>query len=327
MRISSMPPTRAWLLSLPVALSAVSCDNPAHSSYRAPDAVQIIGEPGRLPGQFVYPRACAIGPNDELFVADKTGRIQRFDSAGSLIGLWNLPYVSAPSVHRSRAADRPAGFPVGMAFDAHGRLYVADTHYYRVLIFAIDGKLLGQFGGFGRGPGQFVYPTSIAFDSRGFVYVAEYGGNDRIQKFTADGKFVAEFGAPGAEPGRFSRPQALAIDPAGRLWVADACNHRLCVYDESGTLLRTIGSVGREPGQFQFPYGLCFDRDGNVLVTEFGNSRVQKLSPEGTAIETWGRLGKEIGELKAPWSVATDSQNTLFVVDSGNNRVVRFRWP
>jgi DNA-binding beta-propeller fold protein YncE len=318
---------RPALLLTPVAAALAACDTQALSGMAPPEAVLVIGEPGRGPGQFVYPRACAVGPDDELFVADKTGRIQRFDASGRLIGWWTLPYVSDPTVHRTDAADRPAGYPVGMAFDPAGRLFVADTHYYRVLIYATDGRLLGQFGRHGRGPGEFIYTTSVAFDADGFVYVAEYGGNDRVQKFTSEGAFVAEFGSPGAEPGNFRRPQAMAIDAGGRLWVADACNHRLCVYDGAGRLIRVIGSAGRQPGQFHFPYGLTWDRQGNLLVSEFGNCRITKLSADGRALDTWGRLGREVGELKAPWSAAVDSRNRVYVVDSANNRVVRFTWP
>ena len=42
----------------------------------------------------------------------------------------------------------------------------------------------------GTGPGQFIYPTDVAFDAKGHVFVSEYGDNDRIQVFEPDGKFL-----------------------------------------------------------------------------------------------------------------------------------------
>lgn len=321
---------RVWLPAASCIVAAVSCDSSAGNGWSAPDVITAIGEPGRGPGQFVKPRAAAVSPDGDLFVCDRTGRIQRFDSAGNLTASWNLPYVTDPTKarHDPRLAERPAGFPVGMTFDAAGgRLLVADTHYHRVLIYSPDGRLLGTFGEYGTGPGQFVYPTSVAPDGRGFLYVAEYGGNDRIQRFTTEGRYVSEFGGPGSEPGRFSRPQTVLIDPAGNLWVADSCNHRICVFTPDGELLRMIGGAGDGPGRFSYPYGMAFDGSGNLLVAEFGNCRLQKLSTEGRPLDSWGRTGAGIAELNSPWSVVVDSQDAVYVVDSGNNRVLRFRWP
>jgi DNA-binding beta-propeller fold protein YncE len=315
----------------PVSGSGDAADAGSGSAVPGDGEIAVIGEPGRGPGQFAYPRPLAVGPDDGLFVLDKTGRMQRFDPSGRLIGGWVMPYVTDPTKRREeqRLDSRPQGFPVGLTVRGD-RVYIPDTHYFRVLTYTLDGQPLGEFGSFGTGPGQFTYPTSVAFGPDGRLYVAEYGGNDRVQVFTPEGRFLFSFGTPGAGPGQFSRPQAMAFDRAGRLWIADACNHRLCVYTAEGKLLRTVGGsagAGSGDGEFNFPYGLAFDRSGNLLVSEFGNHRLQKLDPEGRPLGVWGGLGRGLGELKAPWSVAVDSRGLVSVVDSGNNRVVRFRWP
>ena len=202
-----------------------------------------FGRTGRGDGDFVYPRGID-SDGEQLFVVDKTGRIQQFDLRGRRLGMMQMPIIDS-------------GKPVGLTAGPDGRLYVADTHYNRVVAFSPEGEIVSSFGEFGEGPGQFIYPTDIAFAPDGRIFVSEYGGNDRISIFDGEQKFLGSFGSPGSEPGQFSRPQAMAIDAARNiLYVADACNHRIAVYDLDGKLLRTIGQIGREPGQMRYPYGL-----------------------------------------------------------------------
>ena len=99
-------------------------------------------------------------------------------------------------------------YPYGIATDAAGDVYVADTANARIQKFTASGVFLGSWGGHGRGPGRFFTPTSVATDPAGFVYVADAGepypdsGGARVQKFTAAGEFVAEWGdIPRAAPG------------------------------------------------------------------------------------------------------------------------------
>ena len=76
------------------------------------------------------------------------------------------------------------------------------------------------------------------------------------------------------------------MDRAGLLWIADACNHRIQVFDLSAKepeLVRIWGSPGLEPGCLQTPYGIEFDTDGTLLVRKYGN--------HGSAIYTLAVLG------------------------------------
>ncbi len=68
---------------------------------------------------------------------------------------------------------------------------VADTHYFQVLVYSPDGKLLRKLGGVkGEKPGEFGFVTGTAQDSQGNVYISEYGEFDRIQKFAPDARFL-----------------------------------------------------------------------------------------------------------------------------------------
>ena len=68
---------------------------------------------------------------------------------------------------------------------------VADTHYFQVLVYSPQGKLLRTLGGKkGEKPGEFGFVTGTAQDAQGNLYVSEYGEYDRIQKFAPDGRFL-----------------------------------------------------------------------------------------------------------------------------------------
>jgi sugar lactone lactonase YvrE len=146
-----------------------------------------------------------------------------------------------------------AGKPTGISVDDRGRVLVADTHYHRVVIFDRDGKESARFGSYGERLGQFTYPTSVAVDREGFLYVSEYGGNDRITRFTPDFEPVAAFGTADSGPAALSRPQSMTFDSDGSLWVADACHHRLCRFSREGQLLGTLGTAGRGPASYNTP--------------------------------------------------------------------------
>ena len=279
---------------------------------------QVWGRRGLSDGRLQKPRAMAIDKEDRVYVVDMTGRIQVFSSSGEFIQGWRTPTSEA-------------GKPCGLTFDRDGNLLVADTHYFRMLVYRPGGELIEQrtIGGEnGHGPGQFNFVTDCVQDSQGYYYIAEYGDFDRIQKFTPDGKFVLQWGGHGSQPGQFIQPRTLAIDDQDQIWVADACNHRIQVFDATTAPVRQIrvwGKQGKEPGQLYYPYGLELDSAGHVYICEFGNSRVQKFSVEGEYLSHWGRPGRRIGELSQPWEVALDSNGSLHILDSYNHRVQRIR--
>lgn len=270
----------------------------------------VIGRAGRTEGRFEIPRAFAIDPTDgALFVVDKSGRVQRFAADGTFELAWKMPKFDN-------------GKPTGLTFGPDGLLYVADTHEHQILVFDRDGGVRKSIGSYGQGPGQFVYPTDVAFDRDGLMYVSEYGGNDRIQVFDKDGKAVREFGAPGAAEGQFARPQSIAFSPDdSELFVADSCNHRIQVFSREGVLKRILGHAGTGAGELAYPYGVCTLADGSLLVAEFGNCRVQRIDAlTGESRAILGGGGRAVGRLNAPWSVAV-RHDRAFILDCANGRV------
>jgi DNA-binding beta-propeller fold protein YncE len=292
------------------AFFAASAGCAGDTSESAPPDM-IWGKLGIGDGQFSKPRAIAIDARDRLYIVDMTARIQVFDAGGKFIRAWRTP-------------DSRNGRPTGLTVSSDDNVLIADTHYFRVLTYSPEGKLLSTLGGtHGQGAGEFGFVTDVVRDSAGNYFVSEYGEFDRIQKFAPDGKFIREWGGHGSEPGQFLRPQHLEIDSVGNLWVADACNHRIQVFDGNGKQVAMWGTQGREPGQLQYPYSLSLDGQGHVYICEYGNHRVQKFTLDGNSVACWGREGRKPGQLFNPWALVLDSQGRVHVLDSNNHRVQR----
>lgn len=269
---------------------------------------------GTSPGQVVYPRAlCYSDSDDSFFVIDRVARVQHLDRNGKVLNGWQMP-------------DWQFGKPVGVTVGPDGNVYIPDTHYHRVMVYTKAGELLRQWGALGKEHGQFIYPTDVAFDGLGHVFVSEYGENDRIQVFDAAGKWLYQFGQFGEGDGAFSRPQSMLIRD-GLVYVTDSCNHRIAVFRTDGSFVRNMGTCGSGLGQFRFPYGLDVNADGQLVVCEFGNNRVQLVDAQtGKGIKTWGVAGREPGQLAYPWGVAVDKKGRVVAVDAGNNRLQVFRF-
>jgi len=290
-----------------IALCMPGCDHSQQGSQ--PKVLGSFGRTGGGEGEMVYPRAIDILPDGSLYVADKTGRIQHLSATGQFLDGWTMPLTEA-------------GKPTGITIGPDGHLYAADTHYHRVVVFDLHGRIVRQLGRFGRENGCFIYPTDVAFAPDGRMFVSEYGGNDRISVFSPDGQFIRSFGSFGSGQGELSRPAAMAVDARRkRLYVADACNHRIAAYDLDCNLIGYCGSPGTGQGQLRYPYGLALLSSGDLLVCEFGNNRVQVFSPEGKGLKVLGRPGRQLGELAFPWGVVVDGQRRAYIVDAGNNRV------
>ena len=270
---------------------------------------RVWGRRGISDGRLQKPRAMAIDANDQIYIVDMTARIQVFDLDGRFLRGWQTP-------------DHKFGKPTGLSIGADGRVFVADTHYYRLLVYSRDGTLLQIIGGTqGQKPGQFGLVTDAVQDSQGNYYIAEYGEYDRIQKFSPHGRFLFQWGGHGSQSGQFIRPQNLAVDEDDRIWVADACNHRIQIFDSGGRLVKTWGTQGGAPGQLYYPYDLVLAPDDVVYVCEYGNHRVQKFTRDGRSLGCWGTHGRAEGQLHNPWALVRDSQGMIYVLDTNNHRV------
>ena len=304
-----MIPATALLL---VTGCTQSSDHALHIRSKLFAGVEVIGTRGTGAGQFNKPRALAVDRDDNLYVVDLTGRIQKFSPQGQYLLSWQMP-------------ETDIGKPKGMIKDCDGNVIVIEPHYSRLNHFDPQGKLVAQWGENGTNISKLQFPRAAAINSRGEIYVSEYGLVERIQRFAHHGtNFIQAFGSPGTAIGQHNRAEGLGIDANDRLYVADSCNHRIQIFSRDGQFLSAFGRAGSGPGELSYPYDVRIDAEGNRFVCEFGNSRVQIFDAEGRTIEILGGAGAEPGQMNNPWSIALDSRGNLYVADSANHRVQKF---
>lgn len=342
---------RASLAALTALLPAACARDAVPASGEPLATDRVLGETGRQPGQFSYPRgldAFELDGRRLLAVVDKTARIQLLDeSSGEPVGVIRTPSYDL-------------GMPTGLTVAAHPAdpsrkaLWVADTHEHRVLVYSLPFDAGGAslepdltFGSYGYGPGEFVYPTDIAVinDASGAparVLVSEYGGNDRVSEFAVerDASGTPSFGftrqigysgvamdAPADDPAALSRPQSLALRRNNtELVVTDVGRHRIVRFDlATGDLAGwTDGSTmadGSPADAVLFPYGIELLGESTAVVCEFGASRLRVIDLDtGRTIALPGTPGRAVGELATPWACVV-SGDELVVLDSGNDRI------
>jgi sugar lactone lactonase YvrE len=292
-------------LALCLAMSGAGCSSPAEGktiplTVARTHVLPVVG--AALP----TPRALACTPRDELLVLDDKGRVLVYDATGRLDRSWEMP-----------AHD--IGNPEGVVMLRDGNIAVADTHYHRVVIFDDHGGVVSMFGEDGEGPGQFIYPADVTQDADGFLYVSEYGGNDRVQKFTESGEFVVQFGTVGTGPGQFQRASGLLWHEK-TLFVADAINNRVQAFRDDGTFLRVVTDpVG---GELDYPYEIALAADDTLYVVEYKAGRVTQLTRAGEVVGRFGETGRGVGQFWTPWGLAVTSDGRILVADTGNRRIV-----
>lgn len=202
-------------------------------------------------GQYLYdviPRS-----DGRLFLIDVSNtRIQIADSDGS------------------NAEDFITGltYPVGVAVDSFGNVYVADST--NVLKYDSNGdNLLSTITGFTSLAG-------IAIDSSDNIYVTDIADDGYIKKYNSSGEFVDSTGDGGSVVGEFSSPTQLIVDDEGDVFVVDSGNHRIQKFDSDLNFIYQIGTgyAGTEIGEFNGPYDVDF-KEGYIYASDSGNTRVQ----------------------------------------------------
>lgn len=209
---------------------------------------------------FSAPAGIAIGPEGDILVADaKLGLVARLNAKGET---------------RAAIGKGLLKRPTGIAYDPQGRhIYVADTYAHDIKVFDEQGKLQKAIGRRGEAPGEFNFPTHLAF-AKGELYVTD-SMNSRIQVLDAAGETVKlHFGERGLYLGNLVRPKGVAVDGEGNIYVVESLHDYLLVYNRTGQLLLALGGTGGDVGQFYLPAGVWVDRSNRVFVADMFNARV-----------------------------------------------------
>jgi subtilisin family serine protease/sugar lactone lactonase YvrE len=252
---------------------------------QAGKALASYGAQGSALGQFgsSSPGAIAVGPEGSVWAVDTANnRLQELDSEGKfqkIVG-WGVKDGSAAlQLCESSCVAGIAGagpgqldHPQGIALDAKGNVWVADSANSRLEEFSGAGEYLGQLKTTGSA-------TDLAFDAEGNIWVAEPSRN-RIARYSPGGELLTEAGSEGTEGGQFKAPSGLGIDE-GNVWVADSENNRVQIFNPKGEYLASFGATGSGEGQLSYPRDVAFDSEGSAWISDSHNNRIQKwIYPE-----------------------------------------------
>jgi sugar lactone lactonase YvrE len=194
------------------------------------------------------PRACALDPAGNLYIADTIdNRIRRVDSQGRITTVAGGARMGAAgfSGDGGPATAAQLNAPQGIAIGPDGSLYIADTANERIrkvdpnsgMITTVAGNGQEGYGGDGsKGTrAELDVPLGLAVDLHGNLYIAD-SGNDRIRKVdvagtitTVVGNGIRGFAGDGgpAAAAELAAPTAIAVDAADNLYIADFLNNRI----------------------------------------------------------------------------------------------------
>lgn len=270
-----------------------------------------------------------------------SGRVTTLAGIGPQVGTTNGP-----------AAQAAFKQPSGLAVDAQGNTYIADTDNHRIrkitaqgVVSTLAGHDVGTDGGYEDGPGasaSFAYPADIAVDARGNVFVAD-AGNRCIRKITPDGTVSTLAGDP-ANPGwadgpgataQFGVTKGLVLGPDGNLYVADPENSAIRMITPDGTVSTLAGTGNRaltdgllSEAEFNMPWGISKDASGHLLVADTFNHAIRSIDLVAGTVTTLagGTVGALDGDGAAarfyrPLRIAADPRGFLLVSDYMNQAI------
>ncbi len=296
---------------------------------------------------FNLPTSVAIDASGNVFVADHLNlKIRKITPAGVV-----TTFAGSGVAGSTNATGILASFnyPTGIAIDGAGNLFVADAQNCKirkittigvVTTFAGSGAL-GSVNATGINA-SFKYPSGIAVDASGNVFVAD-NGNHLIRKITSAGVVttLAGSGVAGSTDAAglsasFNFPTSVAVNGLGKVFVADRSNNKIRIITVAGGVVTTLagsgvaGSVDATGGAASFwdPSGVTTDASGNVFVADRSNHKIRKITATGvvTTFAGSGAFGSvnglaNVATFYLPVGVAVDAAGGVYVAGGDDNQI------
>lgn len=298
------------------------------------------------------PSGVAFDTAGNLFIADTDDNVVREITLAGVIstvaGTGGQGFGGDSGLATSALLDSPQG----VAVDKNGNIYIADTHNNRIrevsggAITTIAGTGAAGFSGDGAAAisAQLDWPTAVAVDSNGNIYIADTN-NNRIREISGttittvagDGQqtFSGDNGL--ATAAALNSPSGVAVDSSFNIYIGDTGNQRVRMVTFASGIITTLAGTGIKgyngdglaaSTELASPRGLAVDASGTVYLADSDNNLIRIVS--GSAVTTIAGNGAEgfSGDTNAstsamldkPRSVAVGGSSVVFA-DTENNRV------
>jgi len=292
---------------------------------------------------FNHPTGVALdGSGDELIADANNDTIRMVTAGGTVVTIAGVPGVTGTANGTGSAA--LFNQPMGICSAGGTGFFIADSGNYTIRSMSLSGTvatvttLAGTAGVSGTADGvggaaQFAYPTGVATDGTGNVYVADFA-DDAVRWIQVSSSTVTTV-AGGVGQGIFNQPTGVACDNEGNFYVADSGNNEVW----EGSLSGSSATYFPIASGFFYPEGLAVDGNLNVYVADTRNSVIQEIDPSGDVFIIGGiegvfgdtdSVGATQATFYAPGGVAVDSSTfaNVYVADTGNNRIMKgVPWP
>jgi sugar lactone lactonase YvrE len=323
------------------------------STLAGTGAVGYTGDNGAaIDATLSNPSAVAYDASGNLYLADANNNVVREVSVSGNITTIAGTGVEGYAGDGAAATAALLDTPTGVAVDASGNLYIADSHNH--VIREVSGGTITTFAGTGTAgfsgdsaaatAAQLTLPSGVAVDKSGNLYIADTGNNrirevsnGTITTLAGDGEefYAGDGGA--ATAAALDSPTSVAVDAAGNVYIADRLNQRIrmvsggTITTFAGTSTAGFSGDGAAPTSATLakPSGVSVDAAGNVYIADTDNQRIRQVGGGAIAtIEGSGAqgFGGDAGPataaiLNSPRSVAPDALGNLSIADKLNQRV------
>ncbi|HXP83898.1 MAG TPA: hypothetical protein VN841_04225 [Bryobacteraceae bacterium] len=289
------------------------------------------------------PSAIAIDSAGKIYIADGGVHRVRVIAANGNISTLAGTGLAGYTGDGTTAATAQLNGPGGVAVDAAGNVYIADTGN-TVIRMVSGGNISTVAGNYTLGPGysgdgtaptnaQLAFPTGVAVDSSGNLYIADQGNN--VIRVVSSGMILTV----GGGNFKLNHPASVAVDAAGNLFIADTDNSRIVEYSVKGvwSVVAGNGNPGFSGDQgpatkaeLSLPRSVAVDALGQLYICDTLNSRVRLVSPAGiiTTINGNGSAGYSgdggdalAASLNLPRGIALDPAGNVYIADTGNHRI------
>jgi trimeric autotransporter adhesin len=294
------------------------------------------------------PLDIAIDVSGNIYIVDSSNHIIRLvtKATGLITTVAGTPTLLGFTGDGAQATLGNLRSPEGVAVDAEGNIYIADTGNHRIRLVTKSTGIITTVAGTGSATytgdkglataATLSTPRDVAVDASGNIYIADFSNNciRLVTKSTGIITTVAGTGKIGydgdggpAVTARLNGCTSIYLDVSGDLYIAEYYNNVIRLLTKSsGAITTVIGTY-----ELKGPRGVALDASGNIYIADSTDNRIRKVTKSTGLISTVAGIGKSgysgdggqatLAKLYSCSGVAVDASGNVYIADTYNHRI------